>query len=141
MEQPVVHFEIAGRDGGWLQSFYSDLFGWDAVPATASPAYGLVPRDSNTNAEGIGIGGAISSLPERPSSTWKGPRKADGYEGHVTIYVEVPDVEAALTQAESLGGARMLGPDQIEGGPEIGAFTDPEGHLIGLAGSFRQSAP
>ena len=28
----------------------------------------------------------------------------EGYDGHVTLYVEVPDVEAALAQAESLGG-------------------------------------
>lgn len=56
----------------------------------------------------------------------------------MTIYVEVPDVESALTLAESLGGRRML--DQIPGGPEVGAFTDPEGHLIGLVGTSAQAA-
>ncbi|MBA2522285.1 MAG: VOC family protein [Solirubrobacterales bacterium] len=135
MGQPVVHFEIVGRDGKALRSFYSDLFGWDAVGLPANPDYAMVEREGNTNPEGIGIGGAISSLPEQPSSTWQGPIRADGYEGHVTVYVEVPDVDAALGQAESLGGKRMLGPDEIPGGPTIGAFTDPEGHLIGIVGS------
>jgi len=37
-----------------------------------------------------------------------------GYDGHVIFYVGVPDVEAALRKAESLGG---------------------EGHLIGVAGT------
>ena len=28
MRQPVVHFEVIGRDGAKLQSYYSELFGW-----------------------------------------------------------------------------------------------------------------
>jgi uncharacterized protein len=47
----------------------------------------------------------------------------------------VPDVEAALARAESLGGTRMMGPDQPMEGLEIGLFTDPEGHTIGLVKS------
>ena len=132
MGNAVVHFEIEGLDGAALQSFYSQLFGWDISAAGANADYGLVPREGNTNAAGIGIGGAISTVPDQPSSTWRGPRKADGYEGHVKIYVEVPDVESALAQAAALGGTRILGPDQIPGGPEIGVFTDPEGHMIGV---------
>jgi hypothetical protein len=62
----------------------------------------------------------------------KGP---DGYEGHVTFYVEVPDVEATLAQAESLGGTRVFGPDQLMEGLVLGQFKDPEGHLIGLTQS------
>jgi predicted enzyme related to lactoylglutathione lyase len=52
--------------------------------------------------------------------------------GHVTFYVEVPDVEAALAKAESLGGSRMFGPDVVAEGVEILQFADPEGHTIGL---------
>ena len=29
MGQPVVHFEIIGKDGEALQKFYSDVFGWE----------------------------------------------------------------------------------------------------------------
>ncbi len=47
--------------------------------------------------------------------------------------VEVLDVEAALAKAESLGGSRLMGPDEVPGGgPVIGQFADPEGHAIGL---------
>ena len=82
--------------------------------------YAAVQRDGNTNADGIGIGGGIGTAPE-------------GYQGHVTFYVEVPDVGAALEKAESLGGSRMMGPDEMpEVGITIGLFTDPEGHVIGL---------
>jgi predicted enzyme related to lactoylglutathione lyase len=50
----------------------------------------------------------------------------------VTFYVEVPDVEAALAKAESLGGSRMMGPDQVPGGPIIGLFTDLDGNTVGV---------
>ena len=56
----------------------------------------------------------------------------EGYGGHVTFYVEVPDAGAALEKAESLGGTRMMGPDTVMEGVEIGLFQDPEGHVIGV---------
>jgi predicted enzyme related to lactoylglutathione lyase len=92
MGQPVVHFEILGQEADKTQSYYSELFGWEveALPFDNPTQYGLVKRDDNTNADGIGIGGGVGGAP-------------DGYAGHVTFYVEVPDVEVALTTAESLG--------------------------------------
>jgi predicted enzyme related to lactoylglutathione lyase len=59
----------------------------------------------------------------------------EGYDGHVTFYVEVPDVGATLEQAEKLGGRKMMGPDQVPGGPVIGLLTDPEGRVIGVVQS------
>jgi hypothetical protein len=34
--------------------------------------------------------------------------------------------------AETLGGTRMQGPDEVIGGLTMGKFNDPEGHLIDL---------
>jgi predicted enzyme related to lactoylglutathione lyase len=118
MGQPVVHFEIVGKDAQKLHGYYSELFGWE-IDADNPMKYGLVQRDANTNADGIGIGGGVGGGPE-------------GYDGHVTFYVEVPDVEAALAKAESLGGSRVMGPEKIMDEIELGQFQDPEGHLIGL---------
>ncbi|MBD0291307.1 MAG: VOC family protein [Thermoleophilia bacterium] len=121
MGRPVVHFEVIGRDSERLQAFYSGLFDWK-IDSDNQMRYGIVDRESNVNADGVGIGGGIAAGPE-------------GYEGHVTFYVEVPDVEAALARAEELGGARIMGPEQVMEGAEIGQFTDPEGHVVGLVGS------
>jgi uncharacterized protein len=118
MGQAVVHFEIAGKDAEKLQTYFGELFGWD-INADNEFKYGIVQREGNTNADGIGIGGGISGGPE-------------GYDGHVTFYVEVPDVEAALAKAESLGGTRVMGPDDVMESLTIGLFTDPEGHVIGV---------
>lgn len=51
---------------------------------------------------------------------------------HVTFYVGVPEVAAALRKVESLGGKTMRGPDAVPGGPTIGLFEDPGGHVIGV---------
>jgi uncharacterized protein len=118
MGRPVVHFEVIGTDGKKLQKYYSELFEWD-VDANNEMAYGSIARDGNTNPDGVGIGGGIAGGPE-------------GYGGHVTFYVEVPDVEASLAKAESLGGKRVFGPDLVMEGLELGQFLDPEGHVIGL---------
>jgi len=44
-------------------------------------------------------------------------------------------VEAALKKAESLGGSRMMGPEQVMEQVEIGLVTDPEGHVVGVVKS------
>jgi uncharacterized protein len=118
MGQPVVHFEITGKDSEKLQSYYSELFGWE-IDSDNDMKYGIVQREGNTNDEGVGIGGGIAQGPE-------------GYGGHVTFYVEVPDAEAAMAKAESLGGSRMMGPEEVMDGLVIGLFNDPEGHVIGV---------
>ena len=113
MGQPVVHFEVVGKDAETLRHYYSELFGW----RFADP---MGPTDYATVEDPDGIGGGVGAGPE-------------GYEGHVTFYVQVPDVGAALEQAESLGGGRMMGPDEVPGvGIVIGLMQDPEGHVIGL---------
>jgi predicted enzyme related to lactoylglutathione lyase len=71
MGRPVLHFEIIGKDGDRLRSYYSELFDWD-IDATNPMSYGIVDRESNTNEDGIGIGGGVAGGPE-------------GYDGHVTI--------------------------------------------------------
>ena len=120
MGNPVVHFEVIGKDGPGLQRYYSELFGWE-IDADNPSNYGLVTREGNTSPEGVGIGGGV------------GPAPDESYAGHVTFYVEVPDVGATLAKAESMGGTRLFGPDEVPGaGVVLGQFTDPEGHLIGL---------
>jgi uncharacterized protein len=113
MGQQVVHFEVVGKDADKLRSYYGELFGWEF----GEP---MGPTNYTTVQDPDGIGGGIGSAPE-------------GYPGHVTFYVQVPDVGASLERAESLGGSRMMGPDEVPGvGIVIGLFTDPEGHVIGL---------
>ena len=124
MAQPVVHFEIIGTDPQQLRSYYGELFGWEfdttggvAEEVSAAGNYGFVQ-----NPDGAGIPGGVGG--------------GAGYTARVLFYVGVPDVEAALRKAESLGGTRTMGPARAPGSAlVVGHFTDPEGHLIGVAGT------
>jgi predicted enzyme related to lactoylglutathione lyase len=126
MGQPVVHFEIIGQAPDKLRSYYGDLFGWefDTTPPVAEPVseagnYGFV---QNAVSDGTGIPGGVGG--------------GVGYDSHPIFYVGVPHVEAALRKAESLGGTRRMGPAQAPGTDlQVGHFTDPEGNLIGVAGT------
>jgi len=125
MGQPVVHFEIIGKDPATLRSYFAELFGWafdtssPVASAVSEPMnYGFVNRVTTEDGTGIpgGVGGGA------------------GYESHALFYVGVPDVGAALEKAERLGGKRRLGPERAPSGLVVGHFTDPEGNLIGVAG-------
>jgi len=101
MGNPVVHFEIVGKDSPGLQSFYEGAFDWQIGPPVPSAgiSYALV----DPHGEG-GINGGIGA-------------GMDGYAGHATFYVQVPELEAALANISSLGGTTMMPPDQVPGGP------------------------
>jgi predicted enzyme related to lactoylglutathione lyase len=115
MPNPVVHFEVLGKDAATLQAFYGEVFDWQLNPVM--PTYAMV----STGIEG-GIPGGVGATP-------------DGGAGHVTFYVQVSDLAVALEQIESAGGRTVQPPMDVPDGPSIALFADPEGHVIGLVKS------
>ncbi|MDN3353677.1 VOC family protein [Actinomadura sp. DC4] len=123
MGRPVVHFEIIGTGPAELRGYYGALFGWEFQTGDATTekvsqpgTYGFV--DGSTT--GAGINGGVGGGP--------------GHEPRVLFYVGVPDVGAALREAESLGGKRLMGPEPASGDFTVGHFADPEGNVVGVAG-------
>lgn len=121
MPNPIVFFEILGRDKAALETFYAGVFDWQMTPVQgeAPDTYALV-------SPGGGINGGLG-------------KSMDGRNGHVTFYVEVANIAETLSLVESRGGKRVAGPDQMPDGPLIALFADPEGRVVGLvqAGSMR----
>jgi len=113
MANPVVHFEVVGKDAQALQGFYEDAFEWQMEEAI--PNYYAMAHPGGEGGINGGIGAAMG-----------------GGAGHVTFYVEVPDLEAALSKIERLGGSTVMGPEEVPEGPSIAMFADPEGHVVGL---------
>jgi hypothetical protein len=107
----VAWFEVSGPDAGKLQDFYAKLFDWK-VDANNPMNYGMVEASEG------GIPGGVGPNP-------------DGTAG-VTFYVQVADLQAALDNAEKLGGKTVNPPFQVPDGPELAHFTDPAGNFIGL---------
>jgi predicted enzyme related to lactoylglutathione lyase len=121
MSDPVLWFEVVGKNGAELRKFYNRLFGWEIAAATGGSDYGLVTADKG------GIGGGVGT-------------SEDGGAGHVTFFVEVDDPTAYLKKAEKLGGKTLVPPTELpDYNLTFAYFTDPEGHLIGLSkGMARQ---
>ena len=117
MGQPVVHFEIIGNDPQTLRDYYTGLFGWEFQ--TPSPvarevsdpgSYGFL--DLVTSEDGTGIRGGVGG--------------GASYKSHAVFYVGVPNVEAALQRAESLGGIRVMGPATSPNGLIVGPSRTPK---------------
>lgn len=117
MGNPVVYFEILGKDAAQLGTFYGELFGWK-VNADNPMNYGLV----DTGVEGA-IGGGIGQAQEGP--------------GHVTFYVEVDDPQAYLDRAERLGGKTVVPVTEIPNMVTFALLADPEGHMVGIVKAER----
>lgn len=113
MGQPVIFFEVLGRDGDGLRSFYAELFGWKIEKSPGPMDYGMVSAGS------AGLDGGVAAA-------------ADGWAPHVTIYVQTNDVQGALDRAGELGGNTIHPPMTLPSGGTIALMADPEGHAIGL---------
>jgi uncharacterized protein len=125
MGMSVVHFEIIGAEPATLRDYYGALFAWrfntgDATTDKVSQPGNYHFVDGTTTGDGTGINGGIGG--------------GEGHERRVLFYVAVPDVEAALREAERLGGTRLFGPEPKSGDFTVGRFADPEGNVVGVAG-------
>jgi len=123
--QPVVHFEIIGKDPKALRDYFGALFDWEfdtpspvASEVSDPDEYGFV--DLISTEDGTGIRGGVGGGADRVAQ--------------VLFYVGVTNVEEALQRAVDLGGTRTMGPATSPSGLVVGQFTDPEGNLVGVAG-------
>ena len=114
MTHPVMHFELVATNTPALTRFYTELFGWRAE-AQEGMDYALVHTGSER-----GIGGGIGGT-------------STGLTPGLTMYVEVPDVDAHLAKARALAAVEVLqAPHDV---PFVGRFAvlrDPEGNRVGL---------
>jgi hypothetical protein len=111
MPNPVVHFEVIGKDLDLLEAFYKDVFAWQITPVMKG--YSMVAKEEG------GIAGGIGGFADTPN--------------YVTFYVEVADIVATLASIDAHGGKKIMGPHPIpDGSALIGIVTDPEEHVVGL---------
>lgn len=114
MANPVVHWEIGGRDGAKLQEFYGSLFDWEIKANEEMGGYRLVEASEG------GIGGGLMET------------SGDMSPNYVVFYVQVDDLQASLDNAVALGGQALVPPTPIPGIGEFAMFSDPAGNNIGM---------
>jgi uncharacterized protein len=112
---PVRQFQILAKQPERAAEFYQRVFGWTIHSDNA-----LAYRTVDTG----GISGGI----------W--PATPDGH-GLVQLFLEVPDVAAAVAATADEGGTIVIPPTMLPGGDQLAVVLDPEGIPFGL---FRPKA-
>jgi predicted enzyme related to lactoylglutathione lyase len=114
---PVMWFEIPVSDIDRATAFYEKVLGVSLSPLNQGGfKMGWFPRAEN----GHGSSGALVQAEGRT------PGKAG-----TLVYLVVPDVDAALTTVQELGGRVMLPRTSGDSG-SIAHFEDSEGNLVAL---------
>jgi predicted enzyme related to lactoylglutathione lyase len=113
MGNPVVHFEVYGRNQPALKEFYEKAFGWE-IHVDPQMGYGMIHAGAEA---GKGIDGGLGQGDPR-----------------VNVVIEVPDLGKALTQIEELGG-KTVTPITEMGQVTFAEFSDLEGNVLGIVKS------
>ena len=110
MANPVMWFEVMGKDSTGLQKFYRDMFGWKMTPPIKEMGnYSMLERPEK------GIGGGFGDD-----------------EARVSIYVEVADPQRFVDKAVGMGATLLMPVTQITPTTTIAMLKDPAGNTFGL---------
>ena len=108
--RPVTHFQVLSTNPDRAAEFYRAVFGWTMTSANA-----MGYRELGT---GSLAGGIWPIQPGSPSMT--------------QLFVEVPDVPAAVADATRAGGRTVVPPSVLPDGDEMAVILDPDGLPFGL---------
>jgi len=110
---PIVHVDIPLRNPEADTNFYRDVFGWQID--SSMPGYPMYSAE----------GGPGGGFPQKGN----GPQAMPG----VRVYLQVPNIEAALRQVEERGGKTVTPRIDIEGGHgAFAVFEDPSGNTMAV---------
>jgi predicted enzyme related to lactoylglutathione lyase len=118
----VVHFEIHAENPERAVAFYKELFGWTFNKWDGPMEYWMIITGDKPT-EGIN-GGLVRR---------RGPAPAQGQA--VNAYcctVDVANLDATLTKAQSLGAAVALPKMAIPGVGWLAYIIDSEGNILGM---------
>ncbi len=110
MANPVMWFEVMGKDSAGLQRFYRDVFGWKLTPPVKEMGnYSMLERPDT------GIGGGFGEGDAR-----------------VSVYIEVAEPQRFVDKAVAAGATVLMPVTQITPTTTIAMLTDPAGNTFGV---------
>ncbi|MFN8572093.1 MAG: VOC family protein [Gemmatimonadaceae bacterium] len=113
MGNPVMQFQMLSRNPEQAAEFYRAMFGW-TINADNPMGY----RQVQTGA-GRGIDGGI----------WPAPPEVNAF---VQLFIEVPDVDASVATATSLGGHVIMPTQRLPQGETMAILQDVQGLTFGV---------
>jgi predicted enzyme related to lactoylglutathione lyase len=110
MANPVMWFEVMGKDSIGLQRFYREVFGWKLSPPVKELGnYSMLERPE------AGIGGGFGEGDAR-----------------VSVYVEVADPQRFVDKAVGAGATVLMPVTTITPTTTIAMLMDPAGNTFGV---------
>lgn len=121
----VCHFEIPYSDKDRSEKFYSDVFGWQIMPAPGEMPYSFAittPVDDTMQPQQVG--GINGGMYERDES--------QGGSTTPVVVIEVDSCEQRIKDVEAGGGSSIFGPHQVGDMGMYAQVRDSEDNIIGL---------
>jgi predicted enzyme related to lactoylglutathione lyase len=117
-KNPVRWWEIASKDADKVADFLKKAFEWEMHYDEKSGIYEIPAGDSSNGFVG---GGVFTQKPEAV------------LEPHLTMYIEVEDVDAKAKEIVELGGTIVLEPFNVPGiDARICLFNEPMGQMLAI---------
>jgi predicted enzyme related to lactoylglutathione lyase len=110
MANPVMWFEVMGKDSAGLQRFYREVFGWKLSPPVKEMGnYSMLERPDT------GIGGGFGEGDAR-----------------VSVYIEVAEPQRFVDKAVAAGATVHMPVTTITPTTTIAMLLDPAGNTFGV---------
>jgi predicted enzyme related to lactoylglutathione lyase len=109
---PVIRWQVLSPDPEASSTFFAKLFGW-SVDRNNPMGYREVTAGNG------GINGGI----------WPAP---DGVKPFVQLFIRVPDIDACLASAATLGATVIVPKTVLPGGDAMAVLLDPQGLPIAI---------
>jgi hypothetical protein len=126
VDNTIIHFEIPAEDLEKLKTFYTKLFDWKIIKAPGPVDYWViqtVPTDQQCMTLRPGVNGGMYKK-EAPAQT-------------VINYIEVEDIDKAISNIAELGGTVTMPKQEVMGVGYIAHGLDPEGNPFAVLQSLR----
>lgn len=120
----VCHFEVPYSDKQRMEKFYSEVFGWQFMPAPGDMPYTFVFTTEVDETFRPKVAGGING--------GSYPRGEGGGTSSPVIVLEVASTEQRIKDVVAAGGELVLGPNDVGGMGIYAQVKDSEGNTIGL---------
>lgn len=119
----VVHFEIEADDINRAQQFYQEIFGWKIVRVPDPKMEYYIAYTTEVDDK---------YMPKTPGAINGGLQKRSSHGAGTVLVINVPDLNATLTQIQAQGGKIIMPQTQVADMGLYARVTDSEGNLIGV---------
>lgn len=124
-KNPVVHFEMAAKDGKRMAEFYTKAFGWEALHLGPDMGNYIVVHTAETDDKGMvqtpgTINGGFYQQLEDPNLNYP------------SVVIAVDDIRESMEKIRNAGGKLLGEPVPIPGIGDYVSFIDTEGNRCSI---------